>query len=200
MQDLQGARQVMSKPRNETFDIKGVNHVALVCKDMQKTIDFYQGVLGMPLIKGFDLPGGRGQHFFFDIGNGDALAFFWFKKAPPAAPGVASPKAIPRRGDFITAHGSMNHIAFNVAPEKFDEYVEKLRAKGVDISPVSNHDHSPTQVSETVTDDVYVRSVYFSDPDGVCLELAAWTRPLNEWDAANIARPKTAADAELVPA
>lgn len=184
----------MTMATNTEFNIRGVNHLALVCKDMQKTIDFYQGVLGMPLVKGFDLPGGWGQHFFFDCGNGDALAFFWFKEAPDAAPGISSPEALPRRGNFLTAHGSMNHIAFNIAPEEFDAAVEKLRAKGVDISPVSNHDHSPTQLSETVTDDVYIRSVYFFDPDGVCVEFAAWTRPLTEQDAANISPPKTAAD------
>ena len=48
---------------------------------------FYTGVLGMPLIKTLDLPNGMGQHFFFDMGNGDSLAFFWFPNAPAAAPG-----------------------------------------------------------------------------------------------------------------
>jgi catechol 2,3-dioxygenase-like lactoylglutathione lyase family enzyme len=180
---------------NTQFDIRGVNHLALVCKDMERTVEFYRDILGMPLIKGFDLPGDRGQHFFFDCGNGDSIAFFWFKDAPPAAPGVASPEALPRRGNFLTAHGSMNHIALNIHPDHFDAAVEKLRAKGVDTSPVSNHDHSETQLSETVTDDVYVRSVYFFDPDGICVEFAAWTRPLDERDSASISRPKTAADA-----
>lgn len=175
----------MSMPSNTEFEINGVNHLAIVCKDMQKTVDFYSGILGMPLIKGINLPGNRGQHFFFDCGNGDCIAFFWFDGAPEAAPGIASPQALPRKGNFITAHGSMNHIAFNISPEKFDEYVEKLKAKGVDVSPVSNHDHSATQLSETITDDVYVRSVYFFDPDGVCLEFAAWTRALNEKDIAD---------------
>ena len=44
-----------------------------------------------------------GQHFFFDIGNGDTLAFFWFPNAPEAAPGVASPAGMPGRGDLTTA-------------------------------------------------------------------------------------------------
>ena len=49
---------------------------------MQQTVDFYQGVLGFPLVKTIELPGDMGQHFFFDIGNGDCLAFFNFPNAP----------------------------------------------------------------------------------------------------------------------
>jgi catechol 2,3-dioxygenase-like lactoylglutathione lyase family enzyme len=61
----------MTSPVNREFEIRGVNHLALVCKDMARTVEFYRDVLGMPLVKTLDLPGGRGQHFFFDIGNGD---------------------------------------------------------------------------------------------------------------------------------
>jgi catechol 2,3-dioxygenase-like lactoylglutathione lyase family enzyme len=46
--------------------------VALVCSDMEKTVELYSNVLGMPLIKSLDLPDGMGQHFFFDAGNGDS--------------------------------------------------------------------------------------------------------------------------------
>ncbi|MDE2561101.1 MAG: VOC family protein [Sphingomonadales bacterium] len=189
----------MSTKQNGEFDIRGVNHLALVCKDMQKTVEFYRDILGMPLITGFELPGGRGQHFFFDCGNGDCLAFFWFPNAPEAAPGIAAPAATPRVGDWITAHGSMNHIAFNIPPEKFDEAVEKLKAKGIPISPVSNHDRSETQLSADNTDDVYIRSVYFQGPDGECLEFAAWTRPLRESETGH-PRPRTASERTPVAA
>jgi len=175
----------MAQSANSEFEIRGVNHLALVCKDMAKTVEFYRDVLGMPLTKTLDLPGGRGQHFFFDIGNGDSLAFFWFATAPAAAPGIASPSALPTQGSFLTAHGSMNHIAFDVPVEKFDEYCDRLRAKGIPLSAVLNHDNSETQSSKTLTDDVYVRSVYFFDPDGACLEFAAWTRPLDATDVAH---------------
>jgi catechol 2,3-dioxygenase-like lactoylglutathione lyase family enzyme len=167
----------MAQPQNKEFEIRGVNHLALVCKDMAKTVEFYRDVLGMPLIKTLDLPGGMGQHFFFDIGNGDSLAFFWFPGAPEAVPGISSPGGLPGGGDIRTAHGSMNHIAFDVPAEKFDEYVGKLKAKGVKLGAVLNHDNSPSQVSAEVTDDVFVRSVYFFDPDGVMLEFASWTHP-----------------------
>jgi hypothetical protein len=76
----------------------------------------------------------------------------------------------------------MNHLAFNVPVEKFDAYVERLKAKGIEVSPVFNHDNSAFQISAEVTEEVFVRSVYFFDPDGVCLEFAAWTRPMGPTD------------------
>lgn len=172
----------MGIPGNNVFDIRGVNHLALVCRDMAETVRFYRDLLGMPLTKTIDLPGGIGQHFFFDIGNGDSLAFFWFKGAPPAAPGISAPEALPRQGSIVSSHGSMNHIAFNIPAERFDEYVDKLRARGVELSDILNHDNSETQASADVNDDVFVRSVYFFDPDGVCLEFAAWTADFDESD------------------
>jgi catechol 2,3-dioxygenase-like lactoylglutathione lyase family enzyme len=175
----------MSKRSNSQFEIRGVNHLALVCKDMARTVAFYRDILGMPLTKTLDLPGGMGQHFFFDIGNGDSLAFFWFPNAPEAAPGLASPVALPGEGSLTTAHGSMNHIAFDVPLERFDEYCERLKAKGVAISSVMNHDDSPAQVSARLHPGVFVRSVYFFDPDGVCLEFAAWTRAMADSDVAH---------------
>lgn len=170
---------------NTEFDIRGVNHLALVCKDMARTVAFYRDLLGMPLIKTIDLPGGMGQHFFFDIGNGDSLAFFWFPSAPDAAPGLASPAYLPTEGSMITAHGSMNHIAFNVPVEKFDAYYARLQEKGIKVTPVLNHDDSEWQVSPTLHEKVFVRSVYFFDPDGVCLEFAAWTKTFDEHDVAH---------------
>lgn len=181
----------MPKPQNTEFELCGVNHLALVCRDMKKTVEFYRDILGMPLIKTIDLPRGMGQHFFFDVGNGDALAFFWFPDAPEAQPGIAAPEALPTRGSFVSAHGSMNHIAFNVAADKFDEYYDRLVAKGIDVTPPLNHDNSPTGSTPDPNDeDVYVRSVYFFDPDGICLEFAAWTRELDESDVRH--EPKSA--------
>lgn len=172
----------------EGFEFRGLNHLALVCKDMAATVRFYRDVLGMPLIKTLELPRGMGQHFFFDIGNGDSLAFFWFKEAPAAMPGHAAPSHLPLQGDMRSAHGSMNHVAFNVPVEKFDAYVERLRAKGVAVSEILNHDNSPMGISAEVTDDVFVRSVYFFDPDGVCLEFACWTTTFGPQDVVHAPR------------
>jgi catechol 2,3-dioxygenase-like lactoylglutathione lyase family enzyme len=167
---------------NPEFDIRGVHHLALVCKDMARTVRFYRDVLGMPLTKTINLPNG-GQHFFFDIGNGDSLAFFWFPGAAEASPGQAAPENLPTRGDFRSAHGSMNHIAFTVPAERFDDYHRRLIDKGIDVTPILNHDNSPRGVAESFTDEVYVRSMYFFDPDGACLEFAAWTRELGPDEA-----------------
>lgn len=170
---------------NGRFEYRGVNHLALVCRDMAETVKFYRDILDMPLIKTIDLPNNRGQHFFFDIGNGDSLAFFWFNEAPGYAPGIAAPAALPTRGSFVSAHGSMNHIAFNVPVEHFDAYHKRLVDRGIDVTEIMNHDNSETQVAQGLHDDVYVRSMYFFDPDGVCLEFAAWTKPLTEKDIAH---------------
>lgn len=166
---------------NPTFELRGINHVALVCRDMAKTLEFYRDVLGMPLVKTIDLPGGA-QHFFFDVGNGDCIAFFWFPDAPPAAPGIAAPQALPGEGSFVNAHGALNHIAFNVAPDRFDAYYEKLKQRGVKVTPSMDHDDSEGTVAAQMHDGVYVRSVYFFDPDGVCLEFATWLRPMYDND------------------
>jgi catechol 2,3-dioxygenase-like lactoylglutathione lyase family enzyme len=163
-------------PTNSEFTLRGINHLALVCSDMERTVDFYSGVLGMPLVKTIELPLGMGQHFFFDVGNGDCLAFFWFPDAPAHAPGVAAPSALPGRGELATAHGSMNHVAFNVEADRIEEYAARLKAKGIECTDVANHDESEYQIAKKVHPGVYVRSVYFFDPDGILLEFAAWTR------------------------
>lgn len=167
------------------FETRGIHHLALVCRDMARTVDFYTKVLGMPLVKTIELPGGIGQHFFFDCGGGDQVAFFWFADAPAAAPGVAAPSARPDTGDARSAHGSMNHVAFSVPPDRIDDYRRRLLAAGVDCSIVVNHDDSPLGVSPDVTDDVFVRSIYFQDPDGILLEFACWTRELGPGDVAH---------------
>lgn len=176
----------MADTTNEpSFEFNGVHHVALVSSDMGATVDFYSGVLGMPLIKTIELPEGSGQHFFFDIGNGDCLAFFWFPDAPSGVRGISSPRGLPTDLDLISAHGSMNHLAFTVPTDKFDEKVALLHEKGIACSEVLNHDNSTWGVAAEITDDVFVRSVYFFGPDGELLELAAWTKAFTPEDVAH---------------
>jgi catechol 2,3-dioxygenase-like lactoylglutathione lyase family enzyme len=169
--------------KNSQFELRGVNHLALVCSNRAKTIDFYSNVLGMPLVGDIELPDGAGHHFFFDIGKGDLFAFFEFRDAPEAAPGIASPrKNIGDSADvkdFVTAVASMNHIAFDVPAEKIDEYRERLSAKGIPNTLI-NHDRSPRQRSETVNESTIIRSIYFRDPDGIVLEFAGWLRAREE--------------------
>ena len=92
--------------RNEEFDLGGVNHLALVCSDMKRTVEFYTQVLGMRLIKTINLPGGAGQHFFFDMGGGNALAFFWFPDAPERRPRHLRPGERARPGRVDSARSA----------------------------------------------------------------------------------------------
>jgi catechol 2,3-dioxygenase-like lactoylglutathione lyase family enzyme len=146
---------------------------------MERTVQFYTEVLGMTLKKGFDLDGGYGQHFFFDMGNGSELAFFWFRDAPAARPGLASPQTLVGRrpGNITSAHGSMNHVAIRVAADRIDAYRDLLLARGVDCTPIVNHDDvvtgSDARTSGEVSEKTWLRSCYFFDPDGIMLELTA---------------------------
>jgi catechol 2,3-dioxygenase-like lactoylglutathione lyase family enzyme len=159
----------------------GINHLALVCRDMAETVDFYTRILGMPLVKTIQLPDG-GQHFFFDCGGGTKLAFFWWPEPVAAAPGIASVRKFP--DDYKSAIGSMNHVAFEVPEEKLEEYRLKLEAAGVRTGPpmVVNHDDSPMGVARENHEGVFVRSVYFTDPNGIMLEFATFTRALRPDD------------------
>lgn len=158
----------------------GINHIALVARDMAETVKFYTEVLHMPLVKTVELPTG-GQHFFFDCGGGSAVAFFWWKDAPPAAPGVASVKKFP--GDDKTAIGSMNHLAFHMEQDELEAAIGRLVDAGVEVIPmVVNHDDSETTVSMDMHDGVFIRSVYFTDPNGIMMEFAANTKEFGPED------------------
>jgi catechol 2,3-dioxygenase-like lactoylglutathione lyase family enzyme len=159
------------------MNTKGINHLALVCRDMAETVHFYAEILGMPLIKTVALPDG-GQHFFFDCGGGAAVAFFWWPESPPAAPGIASVAEFPDKPK--SAVGSMNHVAFHMEEAELEASIARLKAAGVHVSVpvVVNHDDSPSGVSREMHDGVFIRSVYFRDPNGIMLEFAANTRQL----------------------
>ena len=169
---------------DERFQYEGINHVALVCRDMKKTVDFYTNVLEMPLIKTLELGAGRGQHFFFDAGNGATIAYFWFPDPPEPAPGIASQHIDLMNNPMTTAIASMNHLAISIPLEKFDAYVDKLRSKGVTVH-VINHTDDEKGYSEEVNDSVWIRSMYFRDPDGLALEFAAYTRDFRDDDVAH---------------
>ena len=193
-----------SASTNTEFELRGFNHVAFVCRDMKETVAWYEDVLGMKLVKTLELPDGRGQHFFLDMGNGvDGIAFFWFPEAPEGTPGDSLHGGFDdqmRRaaGSGVTAIGTMNHIAFDVPAEKIDEYLVKLRSKGVSVSEIINHansldgGHKPGYDAATNEGDVFVRSLYFKDPNGTLLEFACWTTTFDESDVRHA--PATAAD------
>jgi catechol 2,3-dioxygenase-like lactoylglutathione lyase family enzyme len=180
----------LTERKNPRFKILGLSHVAIVVSDMKRTVDFYQGVLGFPLIKTTALGKGDGQHFFFDMGDGkSSLAFFYFPTAKPAEQGVTIPKknvgvfTPGQPGGFVTAVGSMNHIAFNVEPDALLEYKAKLEAAGIFVAPVLGHyddDRAPGE--RRTAEGTWLRSIYFRDPDGIQLEFACWGRPMTDAD------------------
>jgi catechol 2,3-dioxygenase-like lactoylglutathione lyase family enzyme len=192
---------------NTEFELRGFNHIAFVCRDMAETVAWYEDVLGMKLVKTLEFPGGGGQHFFLDMGNGvDGIAFFWFPDAPEGTPGDSIPGGFDEQmrrvpGSAMTAIGSMNHIAFDVAPEKIDEYLVKLRGKGVAVTEITNHSNSLAGGHKTDYDpatdggDVFVRSLYFKDPNGTLLEFACWT---TTFDASDVQHAPARAATELI--
>jgi catechol 2,3-dioxygenase-like lactoylglutathione lyase family enzyme len=174
---------------------------------MKETVDFYNGILGMPLTLTTQWGAGdrEQQIFFFDIGGGSHLAFMWQRHPIEPAPGVASPAAfledtmsdlgrltpeeVAKIPSAATAVGSNNHIALNIPADKFDEYREKLIAEGVHVSEVKywtvDKQCRPVFVQDPATSPyVFMKSVYFRDPNGIQLEFAAWTRAMQPHEAA----------------
>ena len=124
---------------------RGVHHVALICSEPAATIDFYQRVLGFPLVEIFenrDYPGSL--HFFFDLGAGNLLAFFDF-------PGLGL-------GPTVETLGSLQHLAISVTEEAFAAARARVEAEGIEY-------RGPDLGVE--------RSIYLRDPDGVQIELVA---------------------------
>lgn len=201
--DRGGNPMAATNMENTEFELRGFNHIALVARDMAETVDWYEQVLGMKLVKTLEFPNGRGQHFFLDMGNGvDGIAFFWWPNVPEGIVGNSVHGTYDddmlRVGDGRTALGTTNHIAFDVPAEKMDEYRVKLEEKGVAVTEIVNHSnsleggHKADYDPDTDDGDVFVRSMYFKDPNGVLLEFASWTTTFDESDVAHA--PKTAAD------
>ncbi len=114
------ATYLLDKSDRAPSSAAGVHHLALLSSDVARTIDFYQGVLEFPLTDLFenrDYPGST--HFFFDIGNGNALAFFDF-------PGLDL-------GPYAEVLGSMHHLAISVPPATQQRLKAKLIEAGVTI-------------------------------------------------------------------
>jgi glyoxylase I family protein len=122
--------------------VRGVHHLALVCKDVEETIRFYQEFLGFPLVELVENRDYRGSsHFFFDIGNRNLLGFFDF-------PGHDNP-------DYIETIGAVQHLALSVSAESFSALKAKLDDAGIEyLGP-----------DRGVEDSLYIR-----DPNGVGIE------------------------------
>ena len=98
---------------------RGLHHTALLCSDVERTVRFYQDVLGFPLteiVENRDYAGS--SHFFFDIGHGNLLAFF-------DLPGLDL-------GAYAEVLGGLYHLAISVDPGLWAALRERLEAAGVD--------------------------------------------------------------------
>lgn len=137
-----------------TTPLKGIHHSAYRCRDAEETRAFYEDVLGLPLaavVQEENEPGsGRPNpfvHLFFRMPDGNFIAFF------------DAPKSV-KEGDFALVHGFDRHVAFETdGEENLLAWRDKLNAAGVPcFGPI---DHG------------FVKSVYFSDPNGLPLEITA---------------------------
>jgi catechol 2,3-dioxygenase-like lactoylglutathione lyase family enzyme len=121
-------REVLAKRYLEPRDgrpassARGVHHVALLVADVERTINFYQGILEFPLTEIFENRDyGGSTHFFFDIGNGNALAFF-------DLPGLDL-------APYEEVFGGLHHLAISVEPERW----QRLRSNLEDASIATQH-------------------------------------------------------------
>ncbi|MBI2706503.1 MAG: VOC family protein [Actinobacteria bacterium] len=139
---------------------RGVNHLALVTDDMDATVRFYHGVLGARLVATIGTPSFR--HYFFEIGAANTIAFFEYagthlnRFAKPA--GIPDPRAT-----------QFDHLSLDLADEQALESLRaRLKAHGCEVTDVVDHG--------------FIRSVYFTDPNGIALEASCWVHDATAHD------------------
>ena len=132
---------------------RGINHLALVTGDMDATVRFYHGVLGARLVATIGTP--QFRHYFFEFGPENTVAFFEYRHiqldgfAKPA--GVPDPRAV-----------QFDHLSFNLSDETaLLALRDRLKTAECEITDVVDHG--------------FIRSVYFTDPNGIALEASCWT-------------------------
>ena len=128
---------------------QGVHHITLTGADRQTSIDFWEGVLGMPFI--FEQPNldnAEESHLYFDPGDGRLITIFTNEE---------------RQGDrkrTPTDPGCVHHLAFAVSLATFRQAVDRLEERGIGHSGVKDRG--------------FMDSIYFKDPLGLLIELAAY--------------------------
>jgi catechol 2,3-dioxygenase-like lactoylglutathione lyase family enzyme len=128
---------------------QGVHHITLVGADRQTSIDFWEGVLGMPFV--FEQPNldnSAESHLYFDPGDGRLITVFT-NEARTADPARTS-----------TDPGAVHHLAFALSQATFAQTVERLGERGIHHSGVKDRG--------------FMDSIYFTDPLGLLIELAAY--------------------------
>jgi catechol 2,3-dioxygenase-like lactoylglutathione lyase family enzyme len=136
----------------DTVYWRGVNHLALVTPDMDATVRFYHGVLGMRLVA--TLMAGPMRHYFFEIAPGNTVAFFEWKGA-----GTFAKPA----GSRVSQTLQLDHISFNLPDhDALINLQERLRSAGVEVTEEIDHG--------------FIHSIYFTDPNGIALEASYWLK------------------------
>jgi catechol 2,3-dioxygenase-like lactoylglutathione lyase family enzyme len=128
---------------------QGVHHITLVGADRRTSIDFWEGVLGMPFV--FEQPNldrASESHLYFDPGDGRLITVFTNDDRAP------EPQRTP------TDVGCVHHLAFAVSQATFQQTVERLDERGVRHSGVKDRG--------------FMDSIYFEDPHGLLIELASY--------------------------
>lgn len=136
-------RHLLAPAQRPASTARGVHHVALICSDPDRTIRFFQEIVGWPLVELIENRDYAGStHFFLDIGHGNLLAYFDF-------PGLDLP-------EWAETLGGLQHVAVSVDDEAFATIRARLDAEGIDY----------LGGDERIPD-----SVYFRDPDGAQIEI-----------------------------
>jgi catechol 2,3-dioxygenase-like lactoylglutathione lyase family enzyme len=128
---------------------QGVHHITLTGADRQTSIDFWEGVLGMPFV--FEQPNLDNEsesHLYFDPGDGRLITIFTNEERE------GTPDRTP------IEPGAVHHIAFAVSKATWDQAIERLEQRGIE--------HSGPK------DRGFMDSIYFKDPLGLLIELAAY--------------------------
>ena len=128
---------------------QGVHHITLVGADRQTSIDFWEGLLGMPFV--FEQPNldrASESHLYFDPGDGRLITIFTNEER------AADPTPVPKDA------GAVHHIAFAISNAVFRQTVERLDERGIPHSGVKDRG--------------FMDSIYFDDPLGLRIELASY--------------------------
>ena len=128
---------------------QGVHHITIVGADRQTSIDFWEGVLGMPFV--FEQPNLDNEaesHLYFDPGDGRLITVF------------TNEERVPDPTRTATDPGCVHHIAFSVSQATFAQTVERLDERGIKHSGVKDRG--------------FMDSIYFEDPLGLLIELASY--------------------------
>jgi catechol 2,3-dioxygenase-like lactoylglutathione lyase family enzyme len=137
---------------DDTVRWRGVNHLALVTADMDQTVRFWHGVLGARLVATIGTPTFR--HYFFETGQGSTVAFFEYRDQPLER--FAKPAGIP-----YPKASQFDHLSLDLADEEALQRLQaRLKAHGCEVTDVVDHG--------------VMRSIYFTDPNGLALEASWW--------------------------